>query len=182
MAVQSIVLMGDPRLLQRSEEVTEFNTPELQQIIDDLLDTLAAKNGTGLAAPQIGVLKRIVVFGLKKHPRFPEIEPIPLTILINPHIEILTEEMDEMWEGCISIPGLRGLVPRYTKLRYQGFDQFGKPIDRIAHGYHARAVQHECDHLDGILYPVRMTDMRMFGFEEIIFAETNQQKQTAEME
>lgn len=181
MAVKPIVLMGDPRLLQRSEEITEFNTPELQQIVEDLLDTKAAKNGTGLAAPQIGVLKRIVVFGIDKHPRFPDIEPVPLTVLINPQIEILTEEMDEMWEGCISVPGLRGLVPRYTKLRYQGFDQFGQPIDRIAHGYHARAVQHECDHLDGVLYPVRMKDMRMFGFEEIIFAEAELQ-QTAEIE
>lgn len=166
MAIKNVLRMGHPLLLQRAEPITEFNSPALDQLISDMFDTMAALNGAGLAAPQIGVSQRLVIFGLEHNPRYPDAEPVPATILINPEIEILTEETDEMWEGCLSVPGMRGLVPRYTRLRYSGFDQKGAALQREAHGFHARVVQHECDHLDGILYPRRITNLRSFGFED----------------
>lgn len=171
MAEKPIVIMGDPRLLQRSAEVTEFDTPALHATIQDMLDTMEALSGAGLAAPQIGILQRIVIFGNDENPRYPDSDHIPLTILINPTIELLTTDTDDMWEGCLSIPNMRGLVSRPIKIRYQGFDQYGNTIDREVSDFHARVVQHECDHLDGILYPMRIKDIRMFGFEDALFAE-----------
>jgi peptide deformylase len=132
-------------------------------------ETMAAKNGAGLAAPQIGVGQRVVIFGVESNPRYPDAEPVPFTVLVNPKLVMLTREIEEDWEGCLSVPGMRGVVPRYTKLRYSGFDIEGNPIERIAEGFHARVVQHECDHLDGILYPQRMTDLTRFGFNEELF-------------
>jgi peptide deformylase len=161
--------MGDPLLLQRSEAVTEFNTPVLDALIEDMFDTMRAANGAGLAAPQIGVLARVVIFGFEDNPRYPERPPVPLTVLINPEIEFLGEEREDDWEGCLSVPGLRGYVPRYLRIRYRGFDQHGNAMDREVDGFHARVVQHECDHLDGILYPQRIEDLRLFGFEEELF-------------
>jgi peptide deformylase len=161
--------MGEPLLLERAAPVTEFNTPELHALIQDMRDTMAAMNGAGLAAPQIGVSLRLVIFGGFKTPRYPEAEEIPDTVLINPELMPLDNEMDEAWEGCLSVPGMRGLVPRYTHLRYTGFDPAGQPIDRTVDGFHARVVQHECDHLDGILYPMRIEDMSQFGFSEVLF-------------
>jgi peptide deformylase len=161
--------MGEPLLLERAAPVTEFDTPELHALIQDMRDTMAAMNGAGLAAPQIGVSLRLVIFGGFKTPRYPEAEEIPDTVLINPVLMPLDNEMDEAWEGCLSVPGMRGLVPRYTHLRYTGFDPAGQPIDRTVDGFHARVVQHECDHLDGILYPMRIEDMSQFGFSEVLF-------------
>ena len=169
MAVRPIRKMGDPVLLQKSQPVTAFDTPALEQLIADMFDTMAALNGAGLAAPQIGVLQRVVIFGLESNPRYPDVEPVPTTVLINPVLEPLDRAQEDGWEGCLSVPGMRGLVPRYLKLRYRGMDAQGKPIDRIATGFHARVVQHECDHLDGILYPMRIEDLRNFGFEEVLF-------------
>jgi peptide deformylase len=169
MAVQKVLRMGDPRLLQVAEPVTEFNTAELDGLIQDMFDTMAAADGAGLAAPQIGVSKRLVIFGVEANPRYPEVEPIPTTILINPRLEALAKDMDEAWEGCLSVPGMRGLVPRYTQLRYSGYDQHGKHFIREVNGFHARVVQHEYDHLDGILYPRRIRDMINFGFEDELF-------------
>ena len=169
MAVRRVLKMGDPLLLRVAEPVRWFDTPELNTLIQDMLDTMAALNGAGLAAPQIGVSERVVIFGVDRNPRYPDAEPVPMTVLINPEIEILTDEMDDGWEGCLSVPGLRGLVPRYTRLRYRGVDQHGKRFEREAHGFHARVVQHECDHLDGILYPMRLKDIRSFGYEEALF-------------
>ncbi|HLA75189.1 MAG TPA: peptide deformylase [Gammaproteobacteria bacterium] len=166
MAVREILRMGNPVLLQRAEPVTEFNTPALDALIADMFDTMAALNGAGLAAPQIGVNQRVVIFGVAGNPRYPHVEPVPTTILINPVLEILGDETDEAWEGCLSVPGMRGLVERYTHLRYAGYDQRGVRFERAAHGFHARVVQHECDHLDGMLYPRRLKDLRLFGFEE----------------
>ncbi len=161
--------MGHPLLLQKAAPVTEFNTPQLDALIADMFDTMAAQNGAGLAAPQIGVSLRVVIFGVDKNPRYPDAEPVPTTILINPEIEILGDETDEMWEGCLSVPGMRGLVERYTHLRYVGYDRQGERFEREAHGFHARVVQHECDHLDGILYPRRIKDLRLFGFTDELF-------------
>jgi peptide deformylase len=161
--------MGDPRLLERSREVERFDTPELHALIEEMQDTMRALSGAGLAAPQIGVLQRVVVFGFTSSPRYPHAEPIPLTVLVNPLITLLGEQIEEGWEGCLSVPGMRGLVPRYTQLRYQGFDQFGQPIDRSVRDFHARVVQHECDHLDGVLYPMRIRDLRNFGFADVLF-------------
>lgn len=166
MAVKNVLRIGSSLLLQRAEPVTDFNTPALDALIADMFDTMAALNGAGLAAPQIGVSRRVAIFGVNSNPRYPNAEPVPTTILINPVIEILTEEMDEMWEGCLSVPGMRGVVPRYTHLRYSGFDQHGAPFECEARGFHARVVQHECDHLDGVLYLRRVKDLRLFGFEE----------------
>jgi peptide deformylase len=156
-------------LRERARPVEKFATPELRELIRDMQDTMAAKNGAGLAAPQIGVGQRVVIFGVESNPRYPDAEAVPFTVLVNPKIVLLTKEVEEGWEGCLSVPGMRGIVPRYTRLRYTGFDAEGNPIDRTAEGFHARVVQHECDHLDGILYPQRMTDMSRFGFNEELF-------------
>jgi peptide deformylase len=167
--VRRVLKMGDPLLFRVSEPVAAFDTPELHALIADMFDTMAALSGAGLAAPQIGVSKRVVIFGVEANPRYPDAEPVPSTVLINPVIEILGQERDDGWEGCLSVPGMRGLVSRYTRLRYRGFDPYGKPLEREAHGFHARVVQHECDHLDGILYPMRLRDMRLFGYEDTLF-------------
>ena len=161
--------MGDPRLIEPSQEISDVPSQALDQLIQDMLDTMKENNGAGLAAPQIGVLKKLVVFGMEdesvENERYPDTEYVPLTILINPEIEPIGEEFIESWEGCLSIPGLRGVVPRYSKIRYKGLDPQGNLIDREVEGFHAIVVQHECDHLDGILYPMRMPDMSFFGFE-----------------
>jgi peptide deformylase len=161
--------MGHPVLRERAKPVEKFATPELRELLQDMQDTMAAKSGAGLAAPQIGVGQRVVIFGVEKNARYPDAEPVPFTVLVNPKIVILTRDVEEEWEGCLSVPGMRGMVPRYTRLRYSGFDVEGNPIERVADGFHARVVQHECDHLDGILYPQRMTDMSRFGFNEELF-------------
>lgn len=169
MAVKPVLRMGDPRLLRVSRPVTRFNTPELQALLTDMHDTMQALDGAGLAAPQIGVDLRVVIFGVASNPRYPDAEPVPQTVLINPVLTRLDDELEEGWEGCLSVPGMRGLVPRFLRLRYRGFDASGAPIDRTVDGFHARVVQHECDHLDGILYPMRIRDMRNFGFTEELF-------------
>lgn len=169
MAVRTILKMGDPRLLEVSKPVQAFDTPELHALIEDLFDTMAAQTGAGLAAPQIGVLQRVVVFGVEKNERYPDVEEVPTTILINPVIQPLGRKTEDDWEGCLSVPGMRGLVPRFTRIRYSGFTPTGERFEREASGFHARVVQHECDHLDGILYPRRIRDLRMFGFEEALF-------------
>jgi peptide deformylase len=161
--------MGDPRLLQVSRRVEEFDTPALNELIADMQDTMRALNGAGLAAPQIGVDLQVVIFGVEANPRYPDAEPVPQTVLINPELEPIGEDMEEGWEGCLSVPGMRGLVPRYRRLRYRGVDQYGNPIDRSVENFHARVVQHEVDHLMGILYPMRVEDMRNFGFTEELF-------------
>lgn len=167
--IHPILRMGDARLLRVAEPVTDFDTPALHTLVADLFDTMAAANGAGLAAPQIGVNLRVVIFGMDHNPRYPEAPPVPRTVLVNPVLEPLTTEQEEDWEGCLSVPGLRGLVPRITRLRYSGYDQFGQQIDRTVEGFHARVVQHECDHLDGVLYPSRIRDLRQFGFSEALF-------------
>jgi peptide deformylase len=169
MSVREVLRMGHPVLRERAQPVEAFGTVELKSLLADMQDTMAALNGAGLAAPQIGVSQRIVIFGVEKNPRYPDAEEVPFTVLVNPKITLLTREVEEGWEGCLSVPGMRGIVPRYTKLRYTGFDADGNPIDRVAEGFHARVVQHECDHLDGILYPQRMTDISKFGFTEELF-------------
>jgi len=168
-AVKPVLRMGDPRLLRVSRPVTRFNTPELQALLTDMHDTMQALDGAGLAAPQIGVDLRVVIFGVASNRRYPDAEPVPQTVLINPVLTRLDDELEEGWEGCLSVPGMRGLVPRFLRLRYRGFDASGAPIDRTVDGFHARVVQHECDHLDGILYPMRIRDMRNFGFTEELF-------------
>ena len=169
MAVRPVLRMGDTRLLRVSEPVTALNTPELHSLLIDMQDTMQALNGAGLAAPQIGVALRVVIFGMDFNPRYPHAEPVPQTVLINPVITPIGAEQEDGWEGCLSVPGMRGLVPRFLRLRYQGFDALGNPIDRTVEGFHARVVQHECDHLDGVLYPMRIRDMRDFGFTEELF-------------
>ncbi len=161
--------MGDPRLLQPARRVERFDTPELEELLRDMQDTMAALNGAGLAAPQIGADLQVVIFGVEHNPRYPDAEQVPFTVLINPVLTPLTEQMEEDWEGCLSIPGMRGLVPRHTRLRYQGMDTAGAPIDRTVTGFHARVVQHECDHLHGILYPMRISDLRKFGYTDTLF-------------
>lgn len=161
--------MGDPRLLQVSAPVTEFDTPALHALVADMHETMAAANGAGLAAPQIGESLRLVIFGGTPSVRYPEAETVPATVLVNPTLEPLGPEQDEDWEGCLSVPGLRGRVPRYTMLRYSGYDVQGRRLERTVSGFHARVVQHEVDHLDGILYPQRMRDLRAFGFNEELF-------------
>ena len=173
MTVREILKMGDPRLLHVAPPVAEFGTPELRALVADMFETMHAVNGAGLAAPQIGVGQRVVIFGVQDNPRYPDAEEVPFTVLVNPQIVLLTREIEEGWEGCLSVPGMRGVVPRYTKLRYSGFDEEGAPVERVAEGFHARVVQHECDHLDGILYPQRMTDMSRFGFIEELFPGEN---------
>ena len=169
MSVREVLRMGDVRLLQRADELRVFDTPELHALLADMRDTMHALDGVGLAAPQIGVGLRVVIFEVSGNPRYPEAETVPQTVLINPVITPLSDAMEEGWEGCLSVPGMRGLVPRYTHLRYQGRDEYGALIDRTVSGFHARVVQHECDHLDGILYPMRIRDMRNFGFNEAMF-------------
>jgi peptide deformylase len=169
MAVLEILKMGDPRLLRKAQPVTAFATPELRTLIDDMFETMHAAGGVGLAAPQVGIDLQLVIFGFEQSDRYPEAPAVPLTILLNPTITPLGEEEDEAWEGCLSVPGLRGLVPRWTRIRYQGVDQQGQPIERDVDGFHARVVQHECDHLWGTLYPMRVRDLRNFGFTEVLF-------------
>jgi len=169
MAIKTVLRMGDPRLLEAAVPVTSFDTPELHELVRDMRDTMAALSGAGLAAPQIGIGLQVVIFGMAANPRYPDAELVPDTVLINPVLTPLSDEMNEGWEGCLSIPGLRGLVPRYKRLRYQGFDQFGSPIDSTVGDFHARVVQHECDHLLGILYPMRIRNMSQFGFVEELF-------------
>jgi peptide deformylase len=169
MAVHDILKMGDPRLLRQAEPISEFNTPELHALIADMFETMHAANGAGLAAPQIGVNLQLVIFGFSQNVRYPDAPEVPETVLLNPVITPLSDEMEEGWEGCLSVPGLRGRVPRHTCLRYQGVDQFGNLIDRTVDGFHARVVQHECDHLMGMLYPMRIKDFSQFGFTEVLF-------------
>ena len=171
MAVRRVLKMGDPLLYRKAEPVKGFKTPELDALVADMFDTMAALNGAGLAAPQIGVSQRVVIFSVESNPRYPDVEPVPTTVLINPILTPIGDEMEEGWEGCLSVPGLRGLVTRHQSLRYTGFDQNGTPIDRTVSGFHARVVQHECDHLDGILYPMRLRDIRLLGFEDALFQE-----------
>lgn len=166
MAVIKVLRMGEPGLLQKSQPVTEFGTEFLDALVCDLWDTMNAENGAGLAAPQIGVNLRIVVFGFEYNERYPDAPDVPLTVLINPEIMPLSDDTDEQFEGCLSVPGLRAMVPRYTRIQYSGYDQSGDYISRDVEDFHARVVQHECDHLDGILYPQRITDMQTFGFRE----------------
>jgi len=173
MAIKSVLKMGDPLLLEVAKNVEKFNTPELDALILDMQDTMASLEGAGLAAPQIGVSLQIVIFGIEKNSRYPDAEEVPFTVLLNPKITPLTKEMEEGWEGCLSVPGMRGMVPRFTRLRYQGLDQHGNTIDRSVDGFHARVVQHECDHLQGILYPMRVTDFRKFGFTEVLLPDQN---------
>jgi peptide deformylase len=161
--------MGDPRLLLQAQPVTKFNTPELEALIADMFDTMHAAEGAGLAAPQIGVDLQLVIFGFRQSLRYPDAPSVPETVLLNPVLTPLSNEMEEGWEGCLSVPGLRGMVPRYTALRYEGVDQHGNPIRREVDGFHARVVQHECDHLAGILYPMRMKDFTQFGYTDILF-------------
>lgn len=169
MAIRPVLKMGDPRLFEVSKKVTEFDTPELHALLIDMHDTMESLDGAGLAAPQIGVGLQVAVFGVTKNPRYPDAEEVPYTVLINPTLTPLSDEMEDGWEGCLSVPGMRGLVPRYKKLRYQGSDQFGNPIDRSVDGFHSRVVQHEVDHLMGVLYPMRIRNMRTFGFTEVLF-------------
>ena len=156
--------MGDESLLQVAERVEKFDTPELKALIQDMHDTMEAQNGAGLAAPQIGVSLQVIIFGVEKNARYPDAEDVPYTVLINPVVKPLTEETEEDWEGCLSVPGMRGMVPRFSKIYYQGYDQYGNSINRNVDGFHARVVQHESDHLQGILYPMRITNFRTFGF------------------
>ena len=169
MPVRPVLRMGDPRLLERSQEIERFGTSELEALLVDMHDTMQALDGAGLAAPQIGVPLRVVVFGVKRNPRYPDAEEVPYTVLINPVIRPIGHRMEEGWEGCLSVPGMRGIVPRHRKIQYTGVDRHGTPIDRKVSGFHARVVQHECDHLDGILYPMRIRDLRHFGFTDALF-------------
>jgi peptide deformylase len=169
MAIREVLKMGDPRLLAVSERVSDFGAPELSSLLEDMRDTMRSLNGAGLAAPQIGVGLRVVIFGFEQNQRYPEADAVPFTVLINPELTPLGEELAEGWEGCLSVPGMRGLVPRYRQLRYTGFDECGNPIDRTVADFHARVVQHEVDHLDGILYPRRIRDLTQFGFIDALF-------------
>lgn len=167
--VRAILRMGDPRLLVQAKPVERFGTPELAALVETLWETMAAAGGVGLAAPQIGESVRIVVFGFDRSERYPDAEPVPATVLINPVLEPVGEDEEGGWEGCLSVPGLRGWVPRWKRLRYRGFDVAGRPFERVVEGFHARVVQHECDHLDGILYPMRIRDFSRFGFTDVLF-------------
>ena len=167
--IRDILRMGDPRLFERSSPVTALGTPALHALLADMRETMAAASGAGLAAPQIGVPLRVVIFGVEANPRYPDAEPVPYTELVNPVITILGDDEEDGWEGCLSVPGLRGVVPRFTTLRYEGFDPVGNPIRREVTGFHARVVQHECDHLDGVLDPMRMRNFRQFGYTDILF-------------
>ena len=167
--IRDILKMGDARLLQKARPVAQFNTPELRMLVDDMFDTMEHANGAGLAAPQIGVDLQVVIFGFDRNPRYPDAPMVPKTVLINPVLEPLSDEMEDGWEGCLSVPGLRGVVPRHLRLKYSGHDLMGNHIERVAEGFHARVVQHECDHLIGRLYPSRIQDFTKFGFTEILF-------------
>ncbi len=169
MAVHEILKMGDARLLRTAKPVTEFGTPAMQTLIADMFETMEAANGAGLAAPQIGVDLQLVIFGYQRNERYPEAPPVPLTVLINPQITPLSDELVEGWEGCLSVPGLRGIVERFARVRYSGVDAEGQPITREVDGFHARVVQHECDHLVGTLYPMRMKDFTRFGYTSVLF-------------
>ncbi|HWG68644.1 MAG TPA: peptide deformylase [Steroidobacteraceae bacterium] len=173
MAIREVLKMGDPRLLAVAEPVNRFGTPALEALLADMRDTMRDLNGAGLAAPQIGVGLRVVIFGFEVNPRYPDADPVPYTELINPHLTPVGDEQDEGWEGCLSVPGMRGLVPRYRHLRYTGMDAAGSPIDRTVSDFHARVVQHEVDHLDGILYPRRIRDLTQFGFNDALFPGEN---------
>lgn len=169
MSVREILKMGDPRLLRQAEPVKEFGTAELEMLVRDMFDTMHAASGAGLAAPQIGVNLQVVIFGFDQNRRYPDMPAVPETVLVNPVIVPLTQDLEDGWEGCLSVPGLRGIVPRWSRLKYDGFDQFGTPISREVDGFHARVVQHECDHLAGILYPMRIKDFSRFGFTDVMF-------------
>ncbi len=171
MAVRKVLRMGDPLLWRVAEPVADFHDSALQTLIDDMFDTMEAMNGAGLAAPQIGVNFRVVIFSVENNPRYSHAESVPTTVLINPVIELLSDALEEGWEGCLSVPGMRGLVPRHSHIRYSGFDQHGRHFQREVSGFHARVVQHECDHLDGVLYPLRIKDMHNFGFQKELFGE-----------
>ncbi len=173
MAVKPVLRMGNPLLLQRAEEIAQFDTPELHALIQDMQDTMAHMNGAGIAAPQIGVSQRVVIFGVGHNPRYPDAEQVPYTVLVNPVLRPIGDSKEEGWEGCLSVPGMRGIVSRYSRLHYSGFDQYGNPIDRLVSGFHARVVQHECDHLDGILYPMRIDDLRKFGYTDVLFPDAD---------
>ena len=165
--------MGEPLLLQKAQPITKFDTPELHALIQDMKDTMQAMDGAGIAAPQIGMSLQAVIFGVGANPRYPDAEQVPYTVLINPTLNFINDEMEDGWEGCLSVPGMRGVVPRYTRLHYTGFDQFGNGIDRLVSGFHARVVQHECDHLLGILYPMRIADLSQFGYTDVLFPGQN---------
>jgi len=167
--IRPILRMGDPRLFQRSQPVERLGTPELKTLVADMRETMVAASGAGLAAAQIGVPLRVVIFGFEHNDRYPDAEPVPYTEIVNPVLTPLGPEMEEDWEGCLSVPGLRGRVPRYLRLRYSGFDPDGRSIQREVSGFHARVAQHECDHLDGVLYPMRMRDLRLLGFTDVLF-------------
>jgi peptide deformylase len=169
MTVRQILKMGDPRLLRVAQPVRAFDTPELHALVADMFDTMAAANGAGLAAPQIGVDLQLVIFGFERNARYPDAPPVPKTVLLNPVITPLGDAEEEGWEGCLSVPGLRGVVPRWARIRYAGVDVAGRPIEREAEGFHARVVQHECDHLIGRLYPTRMRDLTKLGFTSVLF-------------
>lgn len=169
MTVRAVLRMGDPLLLQKAAPVEAFDTPELHALIQDMQDTMTHMEGAGIAAPQIGVSLRVVIFGVGSNPRYPDAEQVPYTVLINPALNPVGEAVEDGWEGCLSVPGMRGIVPRYQRLHYTGFDQYGKPIDRLVSGFHARVVQHETDHLDGILYPMRITNLANFGYTDVLF-------------
>jgi len=171
MTVHAILKMGDPRLLRIAKPVERFATPELRRLAADLFETMHAVNGAGLAAPQIGVDLQLVIFGFSRNDRYPDAPPVPETVLLNPVIEPIGSVEEEGWEGCLSVPGLRGVVPRFARIRYRGFDLEGAPIEREAEGFHARVVQHECDHLIGMLYPMRVRDFSRFGFTSVLFPE-----------
>ena len=174
MAIRDVLLMGDPCLLLKATPVEQFDTPDLHALIQDMEDTMLYMNGAGIAAPQIGVSLRVVIFGQKesddrKNPRYPDADIVPYTVLINPVLTPIGTKMEDDWEGCLSVPGMRGIVPRYQRLHYTGFDQFGHQVDRLVSGFHARVVQHECDHLDGILYPMRISNLKDFGYSDVFF-------------
>ena len=169
MAIQKVLKMGDPMLLQVAAPVANFDSPALHELLSDMRDTMAALSGAGIAAPQIGVSQQVVIFGIDHNPRYPDAEAVPFTVLINPTLEFIGDELEDGWEGCLSVPGMRGIVPRYKQLRYRGFDEKGQVIDRTVNDFHARVVQHECDHLIGMLYPMRIKDFRNFGFVDTLF-------------
>ncbi len=169
MTIRTVLRMGDPILLQIAKPVTQFNTPELHALIEDMHDTMAYMNGAGIAAPQIGVSLQVVIFGVGSNPRYPDAEQVPYTVLINPSLKPIGDDIEDGWEGCLSVPGMRGVVPRNIRLHYTGFNQYGEPIDRLVSGFHARVVQHECDHLIGVLYPMRIKNLKDFGFTDVLF-------------